>query len=188
MIRFDFRLAAMSFIAVGALALSACGKNDTIEAKNESVDSVAEKVAKADLRPTPGRYETRFKIIKMDMPGMPPEMLGMMKQQLGKVETSISCLTKEEAEKSEENFFKPPKTEGDDCKYNHFKMGDGKIEAHMSCQDGDAAQNMQMSGTYGSDAYAMNVKADGNSGPQEMSMEMEIESKRVGDCDGSEKG
>lgn len=182
----SIRLASISVLVLGALAVSACGSGDNIEARNESAESVAEKVAKADIRPSPGRWESNMKIVKMELPGMPPEAQGFLKSQLGKVQSSVSCLTEEEAAKSEQDFFKPPKAS--DCKYNNFSMGGGKIEADMTCQDKGSSQNMKMSGTYGSDAYAMQVSADGNMQGQAMSMAMEVESKRVGDCDGSEKG
>jgi hypothetical protein len=180
------RLASLSALAIGMLALSACDSGDKIEAENESAESVAEKVAKSDIRPNPGRWESQMKIVKMELPGMPPEMQGMMKSQLGKLQTSASCLTKEEADKSEQDFFKPPKAS--DCKYNSFSMGGGEIEADMTCQENGSAQNMKMSGTYGEDAYAMQVTADGKIGDQAMSMAMEVASKRVGECDGSEEG
>jgi hypothetical protein len=180
------RLASLSALAIGLLALSVCGSDDKIEAENESAESVAEKVAKSDIRLNPGRWESQMKIVKIELPGMPPEMQGMMKSQLGKLQTPVNCLTKEEAEKSEQGFFKPPKTS--ERKYNSFSMGGGKIEADMTCQENGSAQNMKMSGTYGEDAYAMQVTADGKIGDQAMSMGMEVASKRVGDCDGSEDG
>ena len=179
------RLASISILAAATLTLAGCGDSGTGEAGSEGES--AKPAAASDIKPEPGRYEAKFKIVKMDMPGLPPELEGMFKDQLGKIETSVSCLTKEEAEKAEENFFKPPKTGGDDCKYNDFKIGGGKISADMTCQDGPAKQDMKMEGSYSADGYAMNVKADGNMGEQKMSMEMEIDSKRVGDCDGTEK-
>ncbi|MCB2061772.1 MAG: DUF3617 domain-containing protein [Novosphingobium sp.] len=182
----NFRIAALAAFSLGVAPLAGCSSQDSIESKDESAESVAAKVAGAGIRPNPGRWEAQFKIVKMDMPDMPPELQAMFKEQLGKVETSISCLTEEEAEKAEEDFFRPPETKGDECKYNSFDISGGKIEADMTCADGDATQNMKMSGTYGPDAYAMTVAADGNMGEQKMAMEMEIQSKRVGDCDGSE--
>jgi len=180
------RLASISIIAAGTLALAGCGDKEAGEAGSEG-ESAEQATAASDIKPVPGRYEAKFKIVKMDMPGLPPELEGMFKSQLGKIETSVSCLTKEEAEKAEENFFKPPKASGDECTYNDFKIGGGKITADMTCMDGSAKQDMKMTGTYGTDGYAMNVKADGNMGEQKMSMEMEIESSASGDCDGTEK-
>ena len=162
----------------------AYGKSDNIEAKNESAESVAAKVAKSGINPSPGRWESQMKLVKMEMPGMSPELQGMMKDQMSKVPTSVSCLTKEQAEKANGEMFK----QGDlsDCKYNSFSMGDGKLEADMTCKDDQGSQNMKMAGTYSSEAYTMQMTAAGNMGGQEMSMEMEVASRRVGECDGKE--
>lgn len=178
-------LSSLAVLVLGTMALAACGKSDKVEAKNESVDSVAQKVAKSGMRPTPGRWESQMKLTKMEIAGMPEEMQGIMKNQLGKVTTSVSCLTKEEANKSEKDFFKPPKSSG--CKYNSFSMGDGELQADMTCKDDNGTQNMKMMGTYGAQAYQMKINADGNMGGQKTSMAMEVTSKRVGDCDGSEQ-
>ena len=81
----SIRLASISVLVTGALAVSACGGGDTIEAENESVEAVAEKVAKADVRPNPGRWESKMKIVKMELPGLPAEAQGMMKSQLAPI-------------------------------------------------------------------------------------------------------
>lgn len=180
----SIRFVSLSVLAFGMLALGACG--DTIEAENKSVESVTERVAKSDIRPSPGRWETQMKMVKMELAGRPPEMRGMMESPLGQVQTSTSCLTKEDAENADGEMFKPANRSG--CKYNNFSMGDGKIESDMTCTDEGGTQNMKMAGTYSSDAYAMQATSEGNMGGQKMSMAMEIESKRIGDCDGSEQG
>ncbi len=186
MLTTTMRLSAFATVAIGALALAGCGSSDTIEAENESVESVAEKVAKADIRPSPGKWVSKMTIEKIEIPGLPPEMQGMMKAQMGKIEESSSCLTPEEAEKPDADFFQPGADSG--CKYNSFKMGGGEIEADMTCEKGGMAQNMKMSGTYSEESYAMKVSAEGNMQGQPMSMAMAIESQRVGECDAQDGG
>ncbi|MGE3692020.1 MAG: DUF3617 domain-containing protein [Novosphingobium sp.] len=181
---FDFRLGSIAVLAMGAFALAGCGGGD----KSEPAKDGAKPAAMADIKPAPGRYEAQFKLTKMEMPGMPAGLQEMFKEQLNKVETSVSCLTKEQAEKAEQDFFRPPETSGNECKYSNFEMGGGKIAAQMTCQEGNMKQDMVMTGTYGADAYAMHIKADGNQGNQKMSVEMEVASRRVGDCDETEKG
>ena len=124
-------------------------------------------------------------ITKMDIPGLPPEVKGMMQKQMGKMQTSVSCLTKEEAEKPKADFFKPGSESG--CVYDKFAMGDGKIAAVMTCEQNGQKQTMEMNGTYGEDAYTMDMTADGEFAPgKPMSMAMKVESNRVGDCTGDE--
>lgn len=180
----DLRLCALS--ALASLALAGCGsKEDKVVAEDASVEEVAEQVAKADLRPMPGRWESKMTMEKIELPGMPAEMQGAMQQQLGRVQTSISCLTKEQAEKPDGEFFKPANDSG--CKYNKFEMGGGTIEADMTCAEGPMTQTMKMTGTYSKQAYAMKVSAEGKMQGQPMSMAMSVESKRVGECDGKEE-
>ena len=52
-----------------------------------------------------------------------------------------------------EDFFAG---KNNDCRYDHFTMGGGKIDAAMHCggKDGES-QVMQMAGTYSPDSYQM---------------------------------
>lgn len=181
----SMRNVTLALLACAGLSLAACsGQEDTIEAENESVESVAAKVAKSDIRPRAGRWESRMTIDKMEIPGVPAEMQGMMKQQLGKVQTSVTCLTEEEASKPEADFFQP----GDSgCTYDSFSMGGGEIDAEMTCTAQGQTQKMTMAGTYSEEAYDMKVSADGQVAEgQPMSMAMTIASQRVGECTGDE--
>lgn len=181
-----FRHAAIALVATGAIALSGCGKSDSVVAENESAEDVAAKVSKMDVKPSPGRWESKISIEKIEIPGLPAEVQDMMKSQMGKVQTSITCLTQEELDKNEGEFFKPGNQSG--CTYNKFAMGGGKIDADMTCAEGPMKQNMKMSGTYSAEAYTMKIDADGQMDGKEMSMAMSVDSKRVGECDGSEQG
>ena len=168
-----------------ALLLSACNDGDSVTAKNESVESVAAKVAKSDVRPRPGRWESTMKIEKMDMPGLPPEARAMMQKQLASAQTFTSCLTPEQAAKPNADFFQG-KNSG--CTYETFAMGGGKIDAVMTCAQNGRNQKVTMTGDYGPEAYAMNVSSTGEMQPgMAMSMAMSISSKRVGDCTGKEE-
>jgi hypothetical protein len=43
---------------LAAVALTACNKGGSVQAENESAESVAKKVAAADIKPLPGRWES----------------------------------------------------------------------------------------------------------------------------------
>jgi len=108
-----------------------------------------------------------------------------MKQHMGTTQTFASCLTPEEAAKPKADFFQG-KDSG--CTYEKFSMGDGKVDAVMTCGRGGSSQKMTMMGTYGEQSYDMKVTADGEAGPgMPMSMAMSISSRRVGDCNGNEE-
>ena len=94
------RSALIAALPLAVLALGACSKEKSVEAHNESPESVASKVAEAGaMRFTPGRWEMTMKIDKLDLGDAPPEAKKMIAGMMGKERTVTSCLTKEGAEK-----------------------------------------------------------------------------------------
>jgi hypothetical protein len=168
---------------IAALALAACNKPG-IDAKNESAESVAKKVAASDLKPRPGRWESAMKIEKMDLPGMPPQAQAAMQKSLGTVKTFATCLTPEQVSRPNAGFFGSP---GSGCTYQHFTMAGGKIDAEMTCSREAMQMHMTMQGTYSNDIYSIRVNNQGAMGPgKTMSTTMAVDSRRVGDCNGTE--
>jgi hypothetical protein len=182
--RNSIRLAAVSALACGALALAGCGKKDKIEAEHAKPEEVMNKVARSDLRFMPGRWESTMKIEKMEIPGLPPEAQAAMRQRMGAVQTFFTCLTKAEAEKPKTDFFQQNK----DCTFDNFSMADGKIDAKMHCSNQGRTQTMTMSGHYGEKNYDITMESSGAEiGGKPTSMKMSVASKRVGECNGKEE-
>ena len=171
-----------------AVLLAGCNKG--VDMKNAAASEVAKQVqaATADGQfVSPGHWESTMTMIDMSMPGMPPEASARMKSMMGKPRTFASCLTEAEAKKPKEDFF----SGGDGkCRYDHFTMSGGKIDAAMKCGDASAMRTMTMQGTYSPDHYHMAMAASGSgSGPAVgMSMKMEMDAKRTGACTGKEDG
>lgn len=163
--------------------LAACNSSPTVEAKNASAAEVAEKVEKSGITDqfiSPGNWQMAMKINEMTMPGLPPEAAARMKGMMGQGHTMTECLTPEDVKKPKEDMF----SGGDKkCKYDHFSMGAGKIDIAMTC-GGEQPRKMQMNGTYAPNEYHMNVSSQGGgkSGPGAMSMQMEMDAKRIGEC------
>jgi len=179
------RKGALPLLSIGVLALAGCNSaEETVTAKDASAEEVAEQVAKVDVRPKPGRWESTLQFTNIEMAGMPPQVQEAMKSQLGSEQKWLSCLTPEQANANNGDFFKPENN--DNCKYNTFSMGGGKIAADMTCTEGGASQNMKMSGTYGSDAYDMQMNSEGTMEGNKVSMSMAVSARRVGECDGTE--
>lgn len=177
------RPGTVTLLALGALALAGC-KDDSIVARNASVEEVAKQVAKSDVRPAPGRWESKMQIKAIEMPGMPAQMQAAMQQQMGQARTVTSCLTKAQADASDGEMFKQGARSG--CRYDHFAMGSGRIDAVLSCANGPMTQKMTMRGTYSDNAYAMEMTSEGNANGKPIRMVMAVASRRVGDCDGTE--
>ena len=170
-------------VASLVLPLVACGSKPTVNEKNASVEEVTEKVREASqdgrfIRP--GKWQSTVKIDQMDMPGMPPEAVGQMKKMMAQTHTSESCLTPEDVKQPKANFF----SGNDNCRYDHFTMGKGKIDAQMRCEQSGASQVMQMAGTYSPDTYQMHMKTKAGPEAQGLTMQMSVNARRIGECTG----
>lgn len=172
-------------IASLVLPLAACGSKSAVNEKNATVEEVAQKVREAShdqgfIRP--GKWQSRVTIDQMDMPGMPPQVASQMKQTMAQAHTSETCLKPEDVKEPNAKLF----SGNDQCRYDHFKMGKGKIDAQMTCDQGDSSQVMQMAGTYTADDYHMKMTARGGAAGKAMTMKMSVDAKRVGECTGKE--
>jgi len=174
-------------IAIGLAALGACNKGPTVNEKNASVDEVAAKVRAANGSEgfvKPGEWQSHVTIESFDIPGMPPEAVKQMRSAIAqnRQQDFTSCLTEEDAKQPRGKFF----TGNDECRYDHFTMGNGKIDAAMKCASGQGmTQVMTMKGTYSPTSYdmRMTMKGEGVSGPASgMTMQMRVDSKRIGEC------
>jgi hypothetical protein len=169
---------------LAVLALGAC-KKDTVVAKNESAESVAKKIAASDLKPQPGRWESTTKLDKMDMPNMPPQAKAMMDKQMHVTQTFASCLTPEQVNQPNGAFFQKG---AENCKYDHFVMAAGTIDARMTCRERGRSMTVTMQGSYTPTDYTMHVTTQGEMQPgMPMSMEMSVAARRVGECTGKEE-
>jgi hypothetical protein len=178
----------LALTAALILPLAACNRSPSVSATNATPDEVRAKVAAAgggDVMVKPGRWEGTYTMQDMDMPGMPPQVKEAMKKQLGAARTFVNCVTEEDVKQQKALY-----TGGDskNCKYDHFTLGGGKIDAAMACdRDGQGKMSMVMNGTYSPDTYHMDMSAKGEgAGPMGgMTMKMTVEAKRVSACTGA---
>lgn len=176
-------------MAACTMALAACNQGPEVHAENATAEEVAREVAQAggsDSFVRPGLWESKVTIEEMTMPGMPAEMAAKMPSFEGRVETGQSCLTAEEAKRPKEDFFAG---DNKNCRYDHFTMAGGKIDAAMKCTVEQASQTMTMKGSYTPDTYnmQMTMNAEGGQGYDAgMTMKMRVDAKRVGECTGKE--
>ena len=172
---------AALLIAASFIALAACG-GPKVNEENASVAEVSEKVAEASRKNEfirPGKWLSSVTVEEMSVPGMPPQQAEQMKRMIAETQTSESCLTPEQAKQPKEQFF----SGNESCRYDHFRMGNGKIDAKMRCENGGNSQLMEMEGTYSPDSYQMRMKTSGEAGGgQTMRMRMKVEAKRIGEC------
>jgi|tagenome__1003787_1003787.scaffolds.fasta_scaffold20563996_2 hypothetical protein len=170
-----------------ALPLAACNKGPAVDEKDASVAEVAAKVrqnAGDQSFVRPGLWESKVTIEKFDVPGMPPEMAQRMKTMMAENQEHgfQNCLTAEDVKRPKEDFFAGKNNQ---CRYEHFTMGGGKIDAAMQCGGKDGGtQVMQMAGTYSPDSYQMQtaMKLSGAGAQGGMNMSMRVEAQRIGEC------
>jgi hypothetical protein len=174
-----------------ALPLAACNKGPEINEKNASVAEVAQKVREAAGTQSmidPGRWETKVNLLDVDIPGMPPQMATQMKQTMSKMQEHnfASCLTEEDVRRPKEDFFAG---NSKDCRYDHFTMSGGKIDAALRCEGKreGGAMTMTINGSYSRDSYEATMAMDVAGGREGgMKMRSHSESHRVGQCKGDE--
>jgi hypothetical protein len=181
---------AMLYLMPLAL-LAACDSSPTVEAKNASVAEVAEKVRQAnaggDEYLRPGKWLSKATLEELSAPGMPAGMADQMKQAMAGKPGTESCMTEADVKKPHSDFFTGKQAEN--CRYDHFKMGDGKIDAVMRCNQESGQQVMQLKGDYSPESYTLQMAMKSEGGPsatQGMTMTMRVDARRIGECDGKE--
>lgn len=179
-------------LTAAVLSLAACNSEPEVDVKNASVGEVARQVSEAGTTESfvrPGKWESSVRFVSMDAPGMPESARTMIQQMNDRRQVFTTCLKPDDVKKPKEDFFAGNKD--GNCRYDRFKMGDGKIDAVMRCRQDGATQVMKLTGDYSPEAYAMQMamKSEGGpSGARDMTMNMRVDARRVGDCDAKDAG
>ena len=174
-------------LIASALPLAACDNQPEVRADNASIADVEKKVRDASAEASfirPGLWQSRTTVEEISVPGMPAAMADQMKQTIAaqQQEAFESCLTEEDVKRPKEDFFTGKDNQ---CRYDHFTMAGGKIDAELRCGgENGARQVMTMNGSYSPEAYemrmAMNAESGGPGGG--MTMRMRTQAKRIGEC------
>ena len=168
-----------------SLVITGCNKSPQVNERNASVEKVANAVSESgvanDLYLKAGEWKVDAAVEEMEIPGLPPEAQTEMKKVMGqRGSTSYQyCLTPEQAKKPGGKFFN--RQADKNCRYDHFTMGGGKIDAVMRCAAPEGSMSMTIDGTYSADSYSTHV-AMNMEGAQKMTMKMRSEAHRVGEC------
>lgn len=176
-------------IAIAAtLALTACGQEAS---EPKTADEVVAEAGKLE-KPQPGEYETKVELVEFSVPGLPQQQAEQMKAMMAGAQEKANryCLTEAEAAKGFEDSIRKM-TEGDGrmkCDFKKFAVDGGKLDAALACNGPQGmTADLAMDGTASSQASAMHMtmvqKAPMIPGG-EMRMEMNMTSRRVGDCPG----
>ncbi len=147
-----------------------------------TADEVAEEMNTVRLEP--GEWENTVEIVDVKVDGLPEGVsAGVMDSMKGKVTTSKSCITKDEADNPGAQFFAAQ--EKTNCEVKKFDMSGGAVSSEMSCSNmGGAPGNMTMAmdGQYGPSSYDMTMKMNGGASGMKMNISAKSSGKRIGDC------
>lgn len=172
-------------VIASMLFVSGCNKQPDIQLKNASVQEVATKVRAAAASETfirPGQWQSNTTVTEMSMPGLPPQMQAQMKKVMSaqQAHSFKSCVTEADVKRPKEDFFAGKNNQ---CRYDHFTMTGGKIDAAMRCTNEGHDETMKLSGTYSAESYEMDMEMNGSGGPEgTMTMKSHTVSHRIGEC------
>ena len=77
----------------------------------------------------------------------------------------------------------------DDCRYDHFSMGNGKIDSKLVCSADGVTRTMTMQGQYDPTSYGLRMDTVATGGPVErVDMSMSLDAKRTGECPAKKVG
>ena len=172
-------------VSVAALSLIA-GCSDKGADHDGDGKITAEEVAEEMNRVTlePGEWENTVKIVDVKVEGLPEGTpADMMDSMKGKVTSSKSCITREEAENPGAQFFAAQ--EKTSCEVTKFNMSGGAVSSEMSCSNMGGAPGdvtVTMDGQYGPSSYEMTTETNGGAAGMTVKFSSTISGKRIGDC------
>ncbi|WP_156347652.1 MULTISPECIES: DUF3617 domain-containing protein [unclassified Sphingomonas] len=168
-------------MALGALALSACGDQKTGSTTLTSNSATGEIVSSetGSGAETPkleaGKWEVRTQVSDLKMANMPAGMPANPPAQ-----TASVCITPEQAAKGPEEMLKQS---GADCTVTSNSFAGGKIESEVSCKlPGDMQMKGKTTGTFTPTSFTTDQQME-MTGKTTMSQKVHVEAKRIGNCD-----
>lgn len=177
-----------ALLIAGVASLAACNQSPQVDMRNASVSEVAQRAREAGASTYihPGQWQTKVTVEEMSFPGMTPEMQAQMKGIMGRQQnvTVEHCISAEEAKRPGGRFFTGKEPEN--CRYDRFTMGGGKIEAVMRCEaKPSGSMTMTVSGTYTPDRSTTRADMSMTGGSQGgMRIRSVTENRRIGECTG----
>lgn len=174
-------IAATASIAL--LAACSDGGADTDGDGTITGEEMAAEAASGDgVKMRAGQWEHTVQFTDLEMPGVPEEMQGMVKQNMGSGITTTSCMTEEEANRPDADFFGGEGNE--DCTYEEFDRTGNKMKLRMTCDAGDGGTaKVAMDGEFNAESFTLTMDNQ-VSGTQAGAINMKgtVTGKRIGDC------
>jgi hypothetical protein len=162
---------------LGALALAACGRE---ESAPESNNGAGEAPASAAAQIQPGLYRQATTLLEMKDPTLGQAEADAAAKAIGRTQSEERCVTPDMVE-DPKDLIKGDIAEG--CTVDRSVWDAGKIDVALTCprMDEMSGGKLALSGSYAADSYSITMAMQGNDGE---SLRMRVDAKRLGDCAG----
>ena len=161
----------LTFAALGvALATAGCSKTEN---------------AGGTVKREAGNWKTDVKLVKFEVPGMPPEMKDGMAKMMEGASGMDQCFTQEQVDKEDiaSELAKGPGN-GGECKWSKKDVSGGKIDVAGTCTANGQTVDMAMAGTMEAKKTDVTITTKGKmpTGQGEMEMVLQMTSTHTGPC------
>ena len=161
----------LTFAALGvALATAGCSKTEN---------------AGGTVKREAGNWKTDVKLVKFEVPGMPPEMKDGMAKMMEGASGMDQCFTQEQVDKEDiaAELAKGPGN-GGECKWSKKNVDGGKIDVAGTCTANGQTVDMAMTGTMEAKKTDVTITTKGKmpTGQGEMEMVLQMTSTHTGPC------
>lgn len=175
-----------SIATIGLVALAACGSSDTSKGNGSATATAPAGGGGTTVKLQPGEWEMTMETLKVDAPGMPPQVAAAMKKQPRA--TSRDCMTAEEAEGPKAEMFKG--ANGANCKQEGFVWSGGRIQGTTTCtgEKGVGKMSMTMAGQYSPTSMDVTMKMITEAAGTPMTIETRMTGRRIGECPAGKAG
>ena len=161
----------LTVAAIGALiAVSGCGKS--------------ENAASGPVKREAGNWKTDVKLVKFEVPGMPPEMKDGMAKMMEGASGMDQCFTQEQVDKEDiaAELAKGPGN-GGECTWSKKDIAGGKIDIAGTCKANGQTVDMAMTGTMEAKKSDVTITTKGKVPTGgDMEMVMQMTSTHTGPC------
>lgn len=127
----------------------------------------------------PGRWESSSRIMNVEAPGMPAQVVQMMTSRTTKF---THCITPEDVATGPEKMLEKSQGDTSQCKMLNHEVSGSRMKAEMQCSSKEMGNmHMAIEGDYAPTAYKITTTMRSSGGPFSK-MTTSIESKRIGNC------
>jgi Protein of unknown function (DUF3617) len=171
-----------AFLALTFCVAACSGGTDDSTTKGETGDIATTQKSMAAFTVKPGLWETKVTFTSVEAKGLPEAAKQQMIAAMGKGVTVKNCVTKEQSEKPDAEFFGSPNSSN--CSIDKMDAADGKMAMALTCKpDAKTVISSSMTGQFSDENYAMDVQQKTSGTPMgDLITNGKIDGKRLGDC------